>query len=77
MENKEEKVQIFIDKKEMPYSHVNMLRAIITWMPYLTNTDLEQFSKECLTMLDKRRQAEYLAHLKASQIPIQKNRHDT
>ena len=77
MENKEEKVQIFIDKKEMPYSHVNMLRAIITWMPYLTNTDLEQFSKECLTMLDHRRQQEYLAKLEATKIPIQKNRHDT
>jgi len=72
-----ENVQIFIDKKEMPYSHVNMLRAIITWMPYLTNTDLEQFSKECLTRLDKRRQAEYLSKLKCKDIPIQSNRHDT
>ena len=73
----EEKVQIFIDEKEMPYSHVNMLRAIMSWMPYLTNTDLDQFSKECITMLDEIRQAEYLSKLKCKDIPIQSNRHDT
>ena len=73
----EREVQIFIDKKEILYSHQNIVQAIDAFLPYLTNDDLTELSKTCITMLDHRRQKEYLAHLEAKNIPIQKNRHDT
>ena len=73
----EREVQIFIDKKEILYSHQNIVQAIDAFLPYLTNDDLTELSKTCITMLDYRRQKEYLAHLEAKNIPIQSNRHDT
>ena len=73
----ESEVQIFIDKKEIFYSHQNIVQAIDAFLPYLTNDDLTELSKTRITMLDHRRQKEYLAHLEAKNIPIQSNRHDT
>ena len=73
----EKEVQIFINKKEILYSHQNIVQAIDAFLPYLTNDDLTELSKTCITMLDHRRQKEYLAHLEAKNIPIQSNRPDT
>ena len=73
----EKEVQIFINKKEILYSHSNIVHAIYAFLSYLTNDDLTDLSKECTTMLDHRRQKEYLSKLEAKNIPIQKNRHDT
>ena len=71
------KIQIFIDKKEVLYSHQNMMQVINAFVPYLTNDDLDELVKTFTTLKEHRRQEEYLAHLKASQKSIQKNRHDT
>ena len=69
--------RIILDGKEMLYSHQNILLAIHSFLPYLTNDDLDDLSKTIATYKDKRRQKEYLAHLEAKVIPIQSNRHDT
>ena len=71
------KIQIFIDKKEVLYSHQNMMQVINAFTPYLTNDDLDELVKPFTSLKEHRRQEEYLAHLKASQKSIQSNRHDT
>ena len=60
MEMKEEnnKIQIFINKKEMPYSHQNMIRAINSFFPYLTNDDLNELSEYISTLKEHRREKE-------------------
>ena len=60
MEMKEEnnKIQIFINKKEMPYSHQNMIRAINSFFPYLTNDDLNELNEYISTLKDHRREKE-------------------
>ena len=70
-------IRIYIDGKEMLYSHQNIVAAINNFLPYLTNDDLDEMMKTFATLKDHRRQKEYLAHLEAKVIPIQKNRHDT
>ena len=62
-DTQQNKIQIFINKKEMPYSHQNMLIAINSFFPYLTNDDLDELMKTCHTLKDHRRQKEYLAKL--------------
>ena len=71
------KIQIFIDKKEVLYSHQNMMQVINAFTPYLTNDDLDELVKTFTTLKDHRKEKEYLAHLEASQKSIQSNRHDT
>jgi len=73
----EREVQIFIDKKEILYSHSNIVQAIYAFLPYLTNDDITELSDKCTTMLDHRRQKEKQSRLEAKNIPIQSNRHDT
>ena len=70
-------IRIYIDGKEMLYSHQNIIGAINSFLPYLTNDDLDEMMKTFTTLKEHRRQKEYLAHLVAKVIPIQKNRHDT
>ena len=70
-------VRIYIDGKEMLYSHQNMVAAINSFLPYITNDDIDELVKTLTTLKDHRRQKEYLVHLAARNIPIQKNRHDT
>ena len=77
MENNKATIRIYIDGKEMLYSHQNIIGAINSFLPYLTNDDLDELSLRFHTLKDHRRQKEYLAHLEAKVIPIQKNRHDT
>ena len=62
MAEENNKVQIFINKKEMMYSHQNMVRAINSFLPYLTNDDLDELIETFTTLLETRN------------IPIQKNR---
>ena len=71
------KIQIFIDKKEVLYSHQNMMQVINAFTPYLTNDDLDELLLRFHTLKDHRKEKEYLAHLEASQKSIQSNRHDT
>ena len=56
-------VRIYIDGKEMLYSHQNMVAAINSFLPYLTNDDLTELMKTFHTLKDRRRQKEYLAKL--------------
>ena len=77
MKNNKATVRIYIDGKEMLYSHQNMVAAINSFTPYLTNDDLDELVKTFTSLKEHRRQEEYLAHLKAKVIPIQSNRHDT
>jgi hypothetical protein len=70
-------VKIYIDGKEMLYSHQNMIRAINSFFPYLTNDDLTELSEYIPTLLKKRELKEAQSKLEAKNIPIQKNRHDT
>ena len=73
----ENRIQIFINEKEIKYSHQNIIGAINSFLPYLTNDDLDELMLRFHTLKDHRRQKEYLAHLEAKVIPIQSNRHDT
>ena len=70
-------VRIYIDGKEMLYSHQNIIGAINAFLPYLTNDDLDELMLRFHTLKDHRRQKEYLALLEAREKSIQKNRHDT
>ena len=70
-------VRLYIDGKEMLYSHQNIIGAINAFLPYLTNDDLDELMLRFHTLKDHRRQKECLAHLEAKVIPIQSNRHDT
>ena len=54
----ETKIQIFINKKEMPYSHQNMIRAINSFFPYLTNDDLNELNEYISTLKEHRREKE-------------------
>ena len=56
-------VRIYIDGKEMLYSHQNMVAAINSFLPYLTNDDLTELMKTFHTTKDHRRQKEYLSNL--------------
>ena len=57
-EEEDNKIQIFINKKEMPYSHQNMIRAINSFFPYLTNDDLNELSEYISTLKDHREKKE-------------------
>ena len=70
-------VRIYIDGKDMLYSHQNIVAAIDSFLPYLTNDDLDDMMKTLSTLKEHRRQKEYLALLEAREKSIQKNRHDT
>ena len=70
----EDKIQIFINEKEMLYSHQNMARAINSFLPYLTNDDLDELNETFATLKDHRRAKEDLARFEAREKSIQKNR---
>ena len=55
---KDNNIQIFINKKEMPYSHQNMIRAINSFFPYLTNDDLNELSEYITTLKEHRKEKE-------------------
>jgi len=73
----ENRVQIYINKKEIQYSHQNIVSTINSFLPYLTNDDLDEMIKTLSTLKEHRRQKEYLALLEAREKSIQSNRHDT
>ena len=70
-------IRVYIDGKEMLYSHKNIIGAINTFLPYLTNDDLDELNLRLHSLKDHRKQKEYQAQLEAKNIPIQSNRHDT
>ena len=54
MKEEDNKIQIFINKKEMLYSHQNMVRAINSFLPYLTNVDLHELEQDILDLINHR-----------------------
>ena len=58
MKKEETKIQIFINKKEMLYSHQNMARAINSFLPYLTNIDLTELGQDILDLFNHREKKE-------------------
>ena len=56
-------IRIYIDGKEMLYSHQNIIGAINSFLPYLTNDDLDELMLRFHTLKDHRRQKEYLSKL--------------
>ena len=77
MEENKATIRVYIDGKEMLYSHQNIIGAINAFLPYLTNDDLAELEETLTTLKDHRRQKEYLAILEARDKSIYKNRHDT
>ena len=65
MENNKATIRIYIDGKEMLYSHQNIIGAINSFLPYLTNDDLDELSLRFHTLKDHRWQKECLAHHKS------------
>ena len=58
MKEEDNEIQIYINKKEMPYSHQNMARAINSFLPYLTNVDLTELGQDILDLMDHREKKE-------------------
>ena len=56
-------IKIYIDGKEMLYSHQNIIGAINSFLPYLTNDDLDELMLRFHSLKDHRRQKEYLSKL--------------
>ena len=56
-------IRVYIDGKEMLYSHQNIIGAINSFLPYLTNDDLDELMLRFHTLKDHRRQKEYLSKL--------------
>ena len=56
-------IRVYIDDKEMLYSHQNIIGAINSFLPYLTNDDLDELMLRFHTLKDHRRQKEYLSKL--------------
>jgi hypothetical protein len=70
-------IQIYINKKEVAYSRQNMIRAINTFLLYLTNPDLDELNDRCKALKEHRRQQEQLTKLEKNRTPILSNRYDT
>ena len=58
MKEENNNIQIFINKKEMLYSHQNMVRAINSFLPYLTNVDLHELEQDILDLINHRKKKE-------------------
>ena len=70
-------VQIYINKKEILYSHQNIVAVINTFLPYLTNPDLDELNDKCKSLIEHRHQQEQQSKLEENRTPIQSNRYDT
>ena len=70
-------VQIYINKKEISYSHQNIVAVINTFLPYLTNPDLDELNDRCKSLIEHRHQQEQQSKLEENRTPIQSNRYDT
>jgi hypothetical protein len=76
-QSEENTVQIYINKKEMSYSRQNMIRAINTFLLYLTNPDLDELSDRCASLKEHRHQQEQQTKKEENRTPILSNRYDT
>ena len=58
MKEEDNEIQIYINKKEMLYSHQNMARVINSFLPYLTNVDLTELGQDILDLMCHREKKE-------------------
>ena len=77
----ENRVQIYINKKEIQYSHQNIVATINSFLPYLTNDDLDELMLRFHTLKDHRRQKEHLTMIEVKKhswpYPDTINKNDT
>jgi hypothetical protein len=73
----ENTVQIYINKKELPYSRQNMISVINSFLPYLTNPDLDELNDRCASLKEHRHQQEQQTQKEENRTPILSNRYDT
>jgi len=77
VESKKNNIQIHINKKELPYSRQNMISVINSFLPYLTNPDLDELNDRCASLKEHRHQQEQQAQKEENRTPILSNRYDT
>jgi hypothetical protein len=70
MENKTT-IRVYIDDKEMLYSHKNIMQFLLTFLSYLTNDDLDELNLRLRSLKDHRKQKEYRAQLEAKEKSIE------
>ena len=58
-------IKIYIDGKEMLYSHQNILGAINSFLPYLTNDDLTALGQDILDLFNHREKKEAESKIEA------------
>ena len=56
-------IRIYIDEKEMLYSHQNIIGAINSFLPYLTNDDLDDLLIRFHSLKEHRYEQEFLSKL--------------
>ena len=71
------KIQLYINKKEMSYSRPNMIEVIHTFIPYLSIDDLNTLSYKINTTKEHIKLNAEKSREECKNIPIQSNRHDT
>jgi hypothetical protein len=70
-------IQIYINKKEVAYSRQNMIKAINTFLLYLTNPDLDELNDRCVGLKEHRHRQEQQSQEEENRTPILSNRYDT
>ena len=74
-------IKIYIDGKEMLYSHQNIIGAINSFLPYLTNDDLDELMLRFHSLKEHRRQKEHLTMIEVKKhswpYPDKINKNDT
>ena len=73
----ENTTQIYINKKELPYSRQNMISVINSFLPYLTNPDLDKLNDRCVALKEHRQKKEQQSQEEENRTPILSNRYDT
>ena len=71
------RIQLYINKKEMSYSRPNMIEVIHTFIPYLSIDDLNTLSYKINTTKEHIKLNAEKSREECKNIPIQSNRHDT
>ena len=59
-------IEIRINKKVVPLSHQNMVRAINSFLPYLTNIDLTELGQDILDLMNHREKKEAESRVEVS-----------
>jgi hypothetical protein len=73
----ENTTQIYINKKELPYSRQNMISVINSFLPYLTTVDLSELVDNINSIDIQRQKKEQQSQEEENRTPILSNRYDT